>query len=1020
MRILSAAEQTRLELPPIFDSAERKRYLDFSQSLIEMARTLRGPGNQIGFLLMCGYFRAARRFFAPVDFHARDIAYIARRLSFPTDAFSPKRYVKATRFRHQQLILEFHGFRPFDGRAKTQLVTEIATMVRGHLKPRLIFGRCLDFLIESRVQIPSVRRLTDLIRTQLNTRKHELVRLVKAHLAAPVRHVLEDLFIQEDGENRHRLTLLKKLSQSTKPSKIRESTADFQAISELYDQITPLLGVLDLGPEGIRYHAGSVLKSRIFQLQQRADADRHLHIIAFIAHQHHRLQDALVDMLLSVIQSFENAAARDHKDQVFERRKTEDARIDNLLDAIDTEVFGALREIRSLVEDEQLSDAQKLGRIKEVLARDREHEFASLRADIRESAAKDGQFYQALESRSLRLQNRITPILRVVRFKSNARTTNLMSAITHFQDRDGAIGRGAPLDFLEPDERQAVLGGDGGFRTSLYKVCLFRHVAGAIKAGNLNLDGSYKYRPLDDYLISRERWSREKQQLLERAGLAEFADPEPVLRALDTALHQQYEITNRNAREGVNPYLKIAANRSFRIATPALEEVESEPLRNSFPARHYVPLPEILATVNQHCGLLDELQHWQQTRSHHPPSSAVMFAGIMGLGCGIGIQKMARISPSVTERELEHAVNWRFSLDNIIAANDRVVGAMDRMELPNIYRKTPAKLHTASDGQKFEVRAESLNASHSFKYFGKGQGVSAYTFIDERNLLWHSLVFSAAERESAYVIDGLMHNDVVQSDIHSTDEHGYKEAVFGITHMLGLAYAPRIKNLKKQQLYQFHARRNAGADWVIAPNKYVNETLIRENWDDFLRLVTTIKLKETTASDIFRRLNSYSRQHSLYRTMKAFGQIIKSLFILRYLDDLDLRQAIEKQLNKVELANRFTRAVAVGNPREFTQAEKEEQEIAEACNRLIRNCIICWNYLYLARKLEQAESPEIRNRLLQAVATHSPMAWAHINLLGEYDFSDEKLQDSLGILPTKFSTQIIPADWEPPSRQKSA
>jgi hypothetical protein len=30
-----------------------------------------------------------------------------------------------------------------------------------------------------------------------------------------------------------------------------------------------------------------------------------------------------------------------------------------------------------------------------------------------------------------------------------------------------------------------------------------------------------------------------------------------------------------------------------------------------------------------------------------------------------------------------------------------------------------------------------------------------YTFRDERDLLWYSTVFSAAERESAYVIDGL-------------------------------------------------------------------------------------------------------------------------------------------------------------------------------------------------------------------------------------------------------------------------
>jgi hypothetical protein len=30
-----------------------------------------------------------------------------------------------------------------------------------------------------------------------------------------------------------------------------------------------------------------------------------------------------------------------------------------------------------------------------------------------------------------------------------------------------------------------------------------------------------------------------------------------------------------------------------------------------------------------------------------------------------------------------------------------------------------------------------------------------------------------------YVIDGLMHNDVVKSDVHSTDTHGYSEMIFG-------------------------------------------------------------------------------------------------------------------------------------------------------------------------------------------------------------------------------------------------
>ena len=364
---------------------------------------------------------------------------------------------------------------------------------------------------------------------------------------------------------------------------------------------------------------------------------------------------------------------------------------------------------------------------------------------------------------------------------------------------------------------------------------------------------------------------------------------------------------------------------------------------------------------------------------------------------------MAQISTSLSAAELDSAINWRFSLENLWAANDRITSFMAAMELPNIYRRSENEIHTASDGQKFEVRADSLNANHSFKYFGKGQGVSAYTFVDERNLFWHSLVFSAAERESAYVIDGLMRNDVVKSDIHSTDTHGFSEAIFAVTHLLGVSFAPRIKNLKKQNLYMFRSRRGGDrTGWAIKPEHYVDQDSIITAWDDVLRLVATIKLKERTASDIFRRLNSYSRQHSLYAALKAFGRIIKSMFILRYIDDVELRMAIENLLNRIELGNRFTRAIAVGNPREFSAGDKEEQEIAETCNRLIKNAIVCWNYLLLEHRLNQASTDELKAEIRAAVANHSVISWGHINLLGEYDFADEKLRDSVGIPPPKI------------------
>jgi len=111
---------------------------------------------------------------------------------------------------------------------------------------------------------------------------------------------------------------------------------------------------------------------------------------------------------------------------------------------------------------------------------------------------------------------------------------------------------------------------------------------------------------------------------------------------------------------------------------------------------------------------------------------------------------------------------------------------------------------------------------------------------------------------------------------------------------------PRFKNLKRQRLYIFKNRqKDDRSTWHIKPTAYCDTDRVLQYWDDILRFIATIKLKETTASEIFRRLNSYSKQHALYRALKTFGKIIKSIFILRYIDDLELRQAIEKQLNKI-------------------------------------------------------------------------------------------------------------------------
>jgi hypothetical protein len=242
-----------------------------------------------------------------------------------------------------------------------------------------------------------------------------------------------------------------------------------------------------------------------------------------------------------------------------------------------------LRQISRFANDDGLNDSEKLNKIRSLLQDRKEDVFTELKTSL-ESNLNQGDYYDVLEERSLRLQNRVSPIIKVLNFQADASCMALKEAIEHFKSKNGVINQTAPSAFLEAQEAKAILcGDDQKFRPSLYKAFLFMYTATGIKSGGLNFQHSYKYRPLDDYLISKDRWHRDKAILLERAGLTEFTDPQNVLQGLEKKLYEQYQTTNSNAITGKNPHLKFNENGSFRIATPALDEHESESLQQYSP-----------------------------------------------------------------------------------------------------------------------------------------------------------------------------------------------------------------------------------------------------------------------------------------------------------------------------------------------------------------------------------------------------------------------------------------------------
>jgi TnpA family transposase len=102
---------------------------------------------------------------------------------------------------------------------------------------------------------------------------------------------------------------------------------------------------------------------------------------------------------------------------------------------------------------------------------------------------------------------------------------------------------------------------------------------------------------------------------------------------------------------------------------------------------------------------------------------------------------------------------------------------------------------------------------------------------------------------------------------------------------------------------------------------------------------------------------------------------------------VELRQRIEKQLNKIEASNRFSKAVFFGNNAEFIFASQEEQNIANNCKRLIQNSVILWNYLYIDKKLRDAKSQIQKDEIIDAIKNSSIVHWTHINFYGTYDFT---------------------------------
>jgi TnpA family transposase len=933
---------------------------------------------------------------------------------------------KFTRFVFRSLkniFLNQLSIKEFESKTEMKIRAEIRFALRSQTRHRQIFGSIADRLVKEQILLPSYNTLASLIDEEVKRYDRDIEAKLKDCLSEQDITEFEKLLTKVESDESRKtegygeieeevdetkpentpyiLTELKRFNQSNRPSKVRKNLESLVILQTLFKKLEPAREVINFTDEGIKYYAALTIKQKLYQIIRKSSEARLIYFYCFVNHQYYRLNDTLADTITMSASSFTGQVKRAVENYYFETKSQNDLILKQAYESRKKQSV-SYQTMRAIIKDSSLNPEQKLSRLNSLIDEAERCLISAETIEIIEETRNHNEFH-FMEKLSKTLILKVSKIIKKLEFNSH-QTDNpeLLEAIDHYCKTNGEVGIKPPLEFLSSLQRRKLKKGKD-FKKSLYKVFLFLAVADNLKAGRLNLKYSYRFRSAQEYMLQAQDFTENMDKYLEMAELKQKQNFETVGQILTNKSNEVYINTNRAIMHGQNTLIRFDDKGDFILETPKISDSNTK-LSDLLPKEQYISLIEIMYTVARSTKFWDYFENLQQRGNKVKVDKEVLLATIFALGCNIGISKAAKIT-NLNESDLEYARKWFLSVENLKEANEKVVETISKLELPNIYKQADGRLYTSSDGQKIINNTETLNANYSYKYGLAAKASVNYTHIDMRHILFHSTVISASEREAIYVVDGLLHSKWIKSDIHSTDTFGSTEAVFGLCYLLGFDLVPRIKDLNEQTLYSIAPKYEyESKKYKLLPDRKVNLDLIQGEWNDLLRLATSIKLGICSGSQILKRLNSYSRKNNLYLALRELGRLVKSLTILTYINDLKLRQTVEKLLNIVEHSNRFSKVVRFGNGGEMYIKEKEDQDIAESCKRLQENSIILHNYYYLTNLLQVQTDEQEKLRMLKIIRLGSPISWVHINFFGKYNFKEEDNQDSLDLNLSKIQS----------------
>jgi len=528
-----------------------------------------------------------------------------------------------------------------------------------------------------------------------------------------------------------------------------------------------------------------------------------------------------------------------------------------------------------------------------------------------------------------------------------------------------------PVSFL-PAHWQKLVKQNGKIDRKRYMSALALTVRERLRSGDLHVDGTSSYKPFDEYLVPTEQ----VLDLLHRLPFdtnpdAYFAEREEYLR--ERLIRFAKDLT-ANRLEGVrlvNGRLSVSPQESNLN-----EEVEriGDKIDRLMPRKQ---LADLFHELHADTGVFECFRD-AEGRPHHDVS--IVMSAVWALASGIGLERMADASPGLTLAQLEWAAATFITEENL----DRAIAMLVDYQatLPFAHYSGDGST-SSSDGQFVPVgRRPTAGSSYNPKY-GRAPGVKIYTHVNDQCVAYHTRVLSASAPEAPYVLDGLVfHGSGLVIKEHTTDTGGASDLVFAGCRMIDVRFVPRYRDLPDLKLgYIGSAKPFKEIGSLLG--RPIRTPLIREYWPDILRMGVSFVEGVVRPSLIFRRLSSFRQQNRFATAFAEFGRIERTIFLLDWLEDPEIRRHVQINLNRGESQHFLSNAVRLGNQGRLLDRTQENQVLRSKANALVTAAFVCSNTKDLDPIVTYLAS--IGQPVPDEVLPHiSPMGWKHITLTGQY------------------------------------